>query len=159
MHNFNSANWLIQLKRLAAICLLAALFLPLTQCTQTTQATKREPTQLNAAQSQQAAPDQAQVYASTADRNSTTLTVANVLLFIWPMCFILLTWLRPQLDERFYLRHLEIFLCLFSLIFLLRLTAFGTLLSGGYLAWSALLVYSLITLLRLLSRTHQVWTR
>ncbi len=166
MPNFNSANWLIHLKRLSAICLFAAFFLPLTQCTQTS---KREPTQQTTAQNQVAprldapkfdAPKlDTQVFAMTADRDSITLSVANILTFIWPLCLVILIWLRPQLDERFSLRHVEILLCLLSVISLLRLTAFGELLPGGFLAWGALLTYSLITVLRLVSRTRLVWDR
>ncbi len=161
MPNFNSANWLIHLKRLSAICLFAAFFLPLTQCTQTS---KREPTQQTTAQNQ-AAPSldapkhDTQVFAMTADRDSIMWSVANILTFIWPLCLVILIWLRPQLDERFSLRHVEILLCLLSVISLLRLTAFGELLPGGFLAWGALLTYSLITVLRLVSRTRLVWDR
>ena len=161
MPNFNSANWLTHLKRLSAICLFAAFFLPLTQCTQTS---KREPTQQTTAQNQAAprldAPKHdTQVFAMTADRDSIMLSVANILTFIWPLCLVILIWLRPQLDERFSLRHVEILLCLLSVISLLRLTAFGELLPGGFLAWGALLTYSLITVLRLMSRTRLVWDR
>lgn len=156
MSKLHSAHWLILLKRLAAICLFAALFLPLTQCTQ---ASKHEPAQQTTAQSKAASTYQTQVFASTADSDSIALTVANVLTFIWPLCFVLLTWLRPQCDESFSLRHIEVLLCAFSFAFLSRLTAFGELLLGAYLAWGALSAYSLITVLRLLSRTHERWDR
>lgn len=156
MSKLHSAHWLILLKRLAAICLLAALFLPLTQCTQ---ASKREPARQTTTHSQAASNYQTQVFASTADSDSIALTVANVFIFIWPLCLVFLTWLRPHFDENFSLRHMEVLLCLSSFIVLYRLTAFGELLPGGYLAWGALSAYSLITVLRLLSRTRRVWDR
>lgn len=156
MQSLTTSNWLIQIKRLAAICLLAAFFLPLTQCTQ---ATPRDAASSSGQQSQTTPVSTTQVFASTADKNDPLTNAANVLLFVWPVCLMLLTLLRPQCDEHFALRHLELALCLFSIVLLLRLTAFGNLLPGGYLAWGALSTYTLITLLRLLSRIRQVWDR
>lgn len=156
MQSLTTSSWLIQLKRVAAICLLVAFFLPLTQCTQTT---PRDQASTSSQPSQATHVSAEQVFASTADKNSPLQSTANALLFLWPVCFMLLTLLRPQLDEHFALRHLELALCLFSIVFLLRLTAFGSLLPGGYLAWGALFSYTLITVLRLLSRIRQVWSR
>ncbi len=156
MYNFNSANWLLHLKRVAAVCLFSALFLPLTQCSP---ATKPEQSQQTSVQKQVKSALDTRVFASSADSDSIALTTVNIFIFIWPLLLSLLTWIRPQLDEHFSLRHIEVLLSLCSFIFLYRLTAFGEPLFGAYLAWSALSAYSLITILRLLSRTHEKWYR
>lgn len=154
---------LMIVKRIAAVCLLLAFVLPLSQCSQRQ---SNGSTQLPSLSTQAASPsslsasaphDSSLTYAYRADPNDTFFTLANYFAFIWPAIFASCLFVRPQLEQRLALRLIELVLCLVSALIILRLTGFGSLLFGGYLAWSALGLYSFTSLFAFLQRVAQTW--
>nr|WP_314858457.1 hypothetical protein [uncultured Undibacterium sp.] len=147
---------LIFLKRLAAVGLLVAFFLPLSQCsTPENNISEKPPTQ--STQAVKVAQGDGIIYATRADKDDTLLTMTNGFAFFWPVLFTLLAFLRPEVEQSLSIRLSEILLCLGSAFILLRLTTFGTLLPGGYLGWSALGIYFAITLFNFIARIRRTW--
>jgi hypothetical protein len=152
-------NTLKFLKHLTAVGLLVAFFLPLSQCTTPEQnISERSPTQsAQATKSANVAQSDGIIYAARADKDDTLLTLTNGFAFFWPVLFTLLAFLRPEVEQSLPIRLSEILLCLGSAFILLRLTSFGTLLAGGYLAWCALGAYFSITLFNFIARIRRTW--
>lgn len=152
-------NALKFLKSLAAVGLLIAFFLPLSQCTTPEKnISEKLPTQsARAAQATKVAQSDGIIYAARADKDDTLLTLTNGFAFFWPALFTLLVFLRPEVEQSLLVRLSEILLCLGSAFILLRLTSLGTLLAGGYLGWSALGIYFAIALFNLIARIRRTW--
>jgi hypothetical protein len=149
-------NALKFLKQLAAVGLLIAFFLPLSQCTTPeNNISEKPPTQ--STQAVKVAHSDGIIYATRADKDDTLLTLTNGFAFFWPILFTLLAFLRPEVEQSLPVRISEILLCLGSAFILLRLTSFGTLLTGGYLGWSALAIYFAITLFNFIERIRRTW--
>ncbi|MFZ6800452.1 hypothetical protein [Undibacterium sp. Di24W] len=149
-------NTLKFLKRLAALGLLIAFFLPLSQCSTPEQnISKDPPTQSN--QNAKVRQSDGIVFAARMDKDDALLTLTNGVAFFWPVLFTLLAFFRPEVEQSLSIRLSEILLCLGSAFILLRLTSFGTLLPGGYLGWSALGIYFAITLFNFIERIRRTW--
>jgi hypothetical protein len=144
------------LKRLAAVGLLIAFFLPLSQCSTPEQNISEKPS-TQSAQAAKVAQSNGITYAARTDKDDILLTLINGFAFFWPVLFTLLAFLRPEVEQSLSIRLSEILLCLGSAFILLRLTSFGTLLAGGYLAWCALGVYFAITLFNFIARIRRTW--
>jgi hypothetical protein len=141
------------LKRIAAACLFIAFFLPLSQCS-----TQKEKAQVTSVQQPvKAAPSDGVNYAYSSDKDDGIFQTINAFVFIWPTIFILVLLAYPKLETYLSVQVADIALCLVSAFFLLRLTAFGELLIGGYLAWFSLGTYFLITATSFLQRVRKVW--
>ncbi len=141
------------LKRIAAACLFIAFFLPLSQCSM--QKEKAQPTSVQ--QTVKAAPSDGVNYAYSSDKDDGIFQAINAMIFIWPTIFVLVLLAYPKFETYLSVQVADIALCLVSAFFLLRLTAFGELLIGGYLAWFSLSAYFLITVTSFLQRVRKVW--
>lgn len=149
-------NTLTFLKRLAAFGLLIAFFLPLSQCSLQEKNTS-EKSLTQTVQAAKMAQNDGIIYANRADKDGTLFTLANGFAFFWPSLFVLLTFSNSRIEQNLAVRLCEILLCLGSAVILLRLTSFGTLLVGAYLAWSSLGIYSTITLFNFIVRIRRTW--
>jgi hypothetical protein len=149
-------NLLTVLKRLAAISLMLAFFLPLSQCS-TKETNFSEKTISQLVQTAKSTSSDGIVYAYRADKDGALFTLLNGFAFIWPLLFSLLAFVRPAVEQNLSVRLSELVLCVGSALILLRLTMLGELLSGGYLAWCALAIYVTITLVSFIARVRLTW--
>lgn len=145
-------NTLNFLKRLAALCLFVTFFLPLSQCS-----TQKEPPSESSQQTVTTSTTSEVKYAYNADRDQAMFRAINTFAFIWPLLFTCVILVYRRLDEVFAVQVTNIALCLVSAFCLARLTMFGELLLGGYLAWTSLFIYLFISLTQFFQRVRRVW--
>ncbi|MBC3833255.1 hypothetical protein H8K33_17225 [Undibacterium amnicola] len=142
------------LKRLAALCLFISFFLPLSQCS-----VQKDPTQTPSTQEILTASPSVDVrYAYNADHDTMMFRAVNVFAFTWPLMLTLVLLVYAKFEHILSVQITAIALCLASAFCLLRLTSFGELLIGGYLAWGSLITYFLVSLTQFLQRVRQVWS-
>lgn len=145
------------LKRLAALCLFISLFLPLSQCTVQKESVPEQATHQLTEQSNASTSVQEVNYAYNADQQNMVVNVLNVFAFIWPLMFTIIVLIHRQLEQALSVQITVIGLCLLSIFCLLRLSLFGELMVGAYLAWCSILTYFAINLCQFLQRVRRVW--
>ena len=139
----------IAAKRLAAIALLAALFLPLSRCTleehdPQTKATKQTVSV---------------TYAYSGHSWPSVDALADYAAFLWPLLLAVARMIRPGLNQRWSVQLLELALCLGSAFILFRLTIGGEWLYGAYIAAAAIAAYFTTVLAELAARLRRAWIR
>lgn len=142
------------LKRLAALCLFISFFLPLSQCSVQKDTAQTPSTQ----EILKASPSVDVKYAYNADQDTMVFRAANIFAFTWPLLFTLVLLVYAKFEQFLSVQVTAIALCFVSAFCLLRLTSFGELLIGGYLAWGSLITYLLISLTQFLQRVRRVWS-
>jgi hypothetical protein len=145
------------LKRIAALCLFISLFLPLSQCTVQKESVSEQATHQLTEQTSASTSVQNIKYAYSADQQNMVVNVINVFAFIWPLLFSVIVLIHRQLEQALSVPITVIGLCLLSIFCLLRLSLFGELLVGAYLAWCSILAYFVISLCQFLQRVRNVW--
>jgi len=124
----------LNIKRLSALVLVMAFFMPLSQCTHSSSLNQSQP------------PTTTVKYAYSHTNKLSFEMAASVASFFWPLMFISLTSIKKTLNTNLYFKSFEFIACLGSAYMLLLLNIFGKLLYGSYFAISALTVYGLLTL-------------
>jgi hypothetical protein len=161
----------IFLKRIAAISVLIAFFLPLSQCssrvsdespvtsvnqTVVTSAVKKESVQEVVVE----AKNQESIEDKSKDKNKDKNLGKNYAykdapwtswnaffmycIFLWPCLLMLLLWKRPTWQEKLSMNVVEIVLALASILILNFFSLFYQLLIGGYLALAGWTLYGLV---------------
>jgi hypothetical protein len=146
-------NAIVVIKRIAALCLLVSFFLPLSQCSLATVAEFPQP--VRELQSQ---PGKGVIvtYAYSAYSWKGWQRPAAYAAFLWPVLLSIVLTVWPALRSRGRtIAALELLLCLGSAWMVLGLTMLGEMRYGGYIAWTALLVYFGAALADLLVRFLQ----
>ena len=133
----------ILLKRVAAIILMAAFFLPLSQCSGTDSETGVTKVYVT--------------YAYSADWPSVNpLTAAAA--FTWPLALSIATLVWPRLNQKWPIGIIELVLCAGSALVLVVLIAFcDKVLYGTYVAGGSIGLYFTTTLVALGSRVRKKW--
>lgn len=131
---------IVVLKRVAALCLLISLFLPISQCTY---APNLEDQNQN--------PQVLVKYPYSAYSWPSIERVATYAAFLWPMVFSIAGAVWPRARERLALGVLEFLFCIGSAWMLFVLTALGELKYGGYVAIGSLSAYFGATLIGLVN--------
>lgn len=127
-------NTTIKLKRISAIVLLLAFFMPLSQCSSIQTEGSAEP------------PKTTIFYAYSHDNKISTIMLLSVIAFLWPSLSILLVAYRKTLNSSLIFKLSELLFCIGTAYILVGLTLFGDLLYGSYVAGLSILTYALITL-------------
>jgi len=150
MFNVNAADKAIAaIKRLAAISLLVALFLPLSRC-----ALETEDPQTKAVERTVSV-----TYAYTAYRAPIADALATYAAFLWPLLLATARLMWPVLNRKWSVEILEVVFCLGSAYELMRLTFFGEWLYGAYVAAVSIGVYLIGALVELAARAREKWLR
>ena len=161
----------ISLKRIAAIVVLLAFFLPLSQCssrlseetsassvnqTAVTSDVKKESVQKVVVEAENKERNEDKNKAKSNDKNlgknfaykAAPWTSWNAFfmycIFLWPCLLTLLLWRRPALQEKLTMNVLEIVLALASILTLNFFSLFYQLLIGAYLALAGWTLYGLV---------------
>ena len=142
-------GWIVVVKRVAGIVLLAALFLPLSQCT-----LEQEHPQTKAAERTVTV-----TYAYTAFEHSIVDGFAAYGAFLWPLLLAAACRIWPGLSRRLSVLVLELLLCLASAYELFGLLVMKEVLYGGYLAAGAIGAYLIAVLAQLAVLAWSRWQR
>jgi hypothetical protein len=141
------AHWAVVVKRLAAVVLLIALFLPLSQCSKhewdpQTKASKITVTVKYAYAVSEPVVDAAAAYGA----------------FLWPALFACAFLLWPSLNHMWTVAMLEVVLCLASAYELVHLVYYhDLLLYGTYVTAGAIGAYLIAVLLQIAFRIRKKW--
>lgn len=137
----------IAIKRLAAILLVLAFFLPLSQCS-----IKMQDPETGAIKESVTV-----TYAYEAAANSTTHAIAIYAAFFWPLALVVATMVWPGLHQKMSIGVLELLFCSGSLIVQVGLSMFGTPLYGGNIAFGSIALYFVATLAGLVLQARKRW--
>lgn len=133
------------IKRFAAIMLLAAFFLPLSQCSAPKQNVETKVFEQEVRVT----------YAYTAHEWPSVEALATYAAFLWPLMFGIASLVWPNLNQKWTVGGLELLLCLGSGFMLYALTFFDSLRYGGYIAWGAIGMYFITTSVALIARIRK----
>lgn len=140
---------IVKLKRLTAVLMLIAFFLPMSHCAV-------EPTTTDSNVIEQKV---AVTYAYSANEWPSLEAVATYGAFIWPLALIATGLLWRRAENKWVIPLLEILLSAGSAYILLMLTIFREPLYGWYIASISLGVYFIATLTELLDYAQKKWAR
>jgi len=127
-------NALFNIKRLCAVVLMLAFFMPLSQCS----APQKE--------SGNSAPEVIIKYAYTQDESSPLELYVNIAAFFWPILMVVLLSCNKNIRSFLPVKLLELLFCVGSGYALVMLNMFGEPLFGSYVACFAISLYGLLTL-------------
>lgn len=127
-------NAIFNIKRLSAVVLMFAFFMPLSQCS----ALRKE--------SSNSAPEVIIKYAYTQDKNSPLELYVNIAVFFWPILMVVLFSYKKPLRSFLLIKFLELLFCIGTGYMLVTLNIFGKPLYGSYVACFAISLYGLLTL-------------
>jgi hypothetical protein len=152
-----------KIKRVAALILFAAFFLPLSQCTVKESITTDESAGIASSSSAVVAStvlpspkeERKVQYAYSAYTFSEAGAFATYIAFLWPSLLELAALFFPGLKRSWRIAMFEMVFCLGSAYMVFTLTMFGVLMYGGYLAWGAICSYFLTTFVELYMRIRQ----
>lgn len=125
---------LFNIKRLSAVVLMLAFFMPLSQCSAPQKENSKEP------------PEIIVKYAYSQNTESPLATLASVAAFFWPALLAVVFTIKKVLSSRILFKLLELIFCLGTGYMLVMLNIFGKPLYGSYVATSAISIYGLLTL-------------
>ena len=137
----------IAIKRLAAIFLLVAFFLPLSQCTVEERNPETKATELKVIVN----------YAYSGNGWPSADTLPTYAAFLWPLALSLASLVWPSLNQKWTIGVLELLLCAGSGFMLFALTYFGTLRYGVYVAGGSIGLYFVTTSVELVARVQKRW--
>jgi hypothetical protein len=137
----------IVIKRLAAIVLVVAFFLPLSQCTVEEQNPETRATELKVIVN----------YAYAHDNWRSLDALATYAAFLWPLTLVIAGLVWPNLNQKLTIGVLELVFCAGSGFVLFALTFIGTLRYGAYLAGVSIGLYFVTTLVELVARARRSW--
>jgi len=143
------------IKRVAAILLLLAFFLPLSQCTDSktnpeTKAIEKEVTVTYAYSG----------FEWSESIGDLAYEAAVCAAFLWPLVLSIASLIRSSLNQKLTIGILELLLCIGSWYMLNVITSFGELRYGAYLAYGSIGLYFITTLVQLVVRIREVkWLR
>ena len=137
------------IKRIAAIFLLVAFFLPLSQCTIT----------MPNAETKAIEKKTHVIYAYTAYEWPSVQSLATYAAFIWPLTFGIASLVWPSLNQKWMIGVLEMLLCVGSGFTLFGLSFLGSLQYGGYIAWGAIGIYFITTSVEFATRIRKKWSK
>lgn len=121
-------------KRISALVLLLAFFMPLSQCSGPQKENSSEPPEISIK------------YAYSHDSIISISMLASVAAFFWPSLIILLVAFIKALNFSLILKLTEIVFCCGTAYMLVALNIFGSPLYGSYVAMLSIAIYGLITL-------------
>jgi len=147
---FVEERWLrttVVIKRVAALFLLVAFFLPLSQCT------VEVPTSETRAIERQVIV----TYAYSRDKWPSVDALAIYVTFLWPLLFAVASLISPSVSGKLAIGIVEILLCVGSGFMLFTLTYIGMLKYGAYVAMGSIGVYFIATSVQLVARMRKRW--
>ena len=136
----------IAIKRLAAIFLLVAFFLPLSQCT-VAERPETKTTELEVIVT----------YAYSAHKWPSVNALATYAAFLWPLTLSIASLVWPRLNQKWTIGIIELLLCAGSAFILFGLTYFGALRYGAYVAGGSIGLYFITTSVELAARVRKKW--
>ena len=121
-------------KRISAVVLLLAFFMPLSECSGPIEENSNKP------------PEIIVKYAYSQDTEAPLALVANIAAFFWPILIVVLLTFKKALNSSLLLKCIELLFCLGTGYMLVVLNIFGKPLYGSYVAAIATSVYGILTL-------------
>lgn len=149
MHKERRLDAIAIVKKIAAVFLLAALFLPLSQCT----VTKPIPGTHEVKQ------ETITTYAYPSKEWLSVDAIAVYVAFLWPAIFVMTSFMWPALNKKAIVGVLELLLCFGSGYVLLLFTFGKSLLYGGYIAWVAIGTYCITTCIQVVIQARAAWRK